>query len=116
VQEQALDDVIGVASSAGLEYGYASYWNSHRATAFAGGDVTVIPVVCGEDGTLVFYDWLANRAATQRAGPGFLLVDPTIAGCLANVEPGELLWQRPELDWALVALTDPPPGTVASDG
>ena len=114
-QEAAIDEMLEVVGERGLDFGYAQYWNSHRSTVFSGGEVTVLPVVCGVDGSLAFYDWVTSRAATDREGPTFLLVDPTIEACLGNVALGDVLWRaRPRLD--VVALDAPPPATIRRYG
>ncbi len=115
-QEAAIDEMLEVVGERGLDFGYAQYWNSHRSTVFSGGEVTVLPVVCGVDGSLAFYDWVTSRAATDREGPTFLLVDPTIEACLGNVVLGDVLWSAPDLGWTLVALDAPPPATIRRYG
>jgi hypothetical protein len=104
--EAAIDEMLGVVSTRGLDYGYAQYWNSHRTTVFSGGEVTVLPVLCGPDG-MARYDWVTNRAAADREGPAFLLVNETIAACAAGVPVGETLWSNPELGLTLFALDGP---------
>ena len=115
-QEAAIDEMLEVVGERGLDFGYAQYWNSHRSTVFSGGEVTVLPVVCGVDGSLAFYDWVTSRAATDHEGQTFLLVDPTIEACLGNVVLGDVLWSAPDLGWTLIALDAPPPATIRRYG
>jgi hypothetical protein len=113
--EAALDEMLEVVSARGFEYGYAEYWNSHRSTVLSGGAVTVLPVVCGPDG-LARYDWVTNRAAADREGPAFLLVDPVIEACTGAFSGGEQLWSDPELGLTLVVLDGPLTGPWFSPG
>jgi hypothetical protein len=113
--EAALHEMLDVVETNGLDHGYAEYWNSHRSTVLSGGEVTVLPVVCGPDG-LARYDWVTNRAAADRDGPAFLLIDPVIEACTGDFATGEHLWSDPELGLTLVLLDGPLTGPWFSPG
>jgi hypothetical protein len=108
-EERAWSGVRRELAARHLDYGYTSYWESHRSTLLSGGALTSIPTGCSSDSkSLSTYSWLVNAAVSHRVGPTYLLIDPELSACESNLIDATLVWSEPSLGWRLYTLPTRP--------
>jgi hypothetical protein len=115
-QQAEVDAIHRAATEFGAVKGYAPFWSANITSYLAGAPVTEAEIVC-RNGRLSTRQWLSDTARlTRKAGPVFLLWDPTatyLTGCSAAIRDAQL--GAPLARYPLTPTSVPTPGGAVDE-